>query len=354
MRQAGAALARPEAGPRRALEELELRVALVEGRREVVDRRAHARADDALGRRRRERVVDGGRADRGDRIAGGHPGEDVARRQPEIDDHGVAGLGRLGPVVVRRSRRRSRGRRSSPSKRTGGRLTVTVRPRSTRRRGGARRPARSRSRRNPLPGQTGWISAEPVATTISFASRWSIPPGTRATIDGAGVDPDDLRPVHRVEHDDVAAGRPGGVRRGRPLGPPPTTARSVRDRWTGIAAPPGTLARSRRSTVGRGGLPSAGWRSTTVPGRAATWQVRTYATPSTVARQLPQSPARQSAPPRPGTSPARTIAIATESPASNSIGRPSTTTRPSVTGASGAPAGRRAARAGAGPDGAGR
>ena len=39
--------------------------------------------------------------------------------------------------------------------------------------------------------------------------------------------------------------------------------------------------------------------------------------PSTCARQLPQSPARHSVPPPAGASPARRIAIATESPAAN-------------------------------------
>jgi hypothetical protein len=66
----------------------------------------------------------------------------------------------------------------------------------------------------------------------------------------------------------------------------------------------------------------------------------------------------------PGTSPARRIAIATESPGSNGDGRPSTTIRAapqsvaadatSVTGASGDPAGRTRARAGAAPAAAAR
>ena len=85
-------------------------------------------------------------------------------------------------------------------------------------------------------------------------------------------------------------------------------------------------SRRGRSAVGRavGGGPSAGCRRTTVPARAGTWQVRTQATPSTSATQLPQSPARQSVPPWPGCSPARRMASATVSPAAAVKARPST------------------------------
>ena len=58
---------------------------------------------------------------------------------------------------------------------------------------------------------------------------------------------------------------------------------------------------------------------------AGVWQVRIQAIPSTSATQLPQSPARHSVPPRPGCSPARSAATATELPAKYGMGVPSKT-----------------------------
>ena len=74
--------------------------------------------------------------------------------------------------------------RASPTYPAGGEPTATTRPRSTPAscsRSAARAVTIPASR---LPGQTGWISAAPVATTISCGWTWSIPPGVRTTIIG--------------------------------------------------------------------------------------------------------------------------------------------------------------------------
>ena len=94
--QAGAALARAETRLARALEEFELGEAAIPGGAEVGDGRAHAAADDALGRGRGEWQVGGRVADDGDRHRPGHPGEDVAGREAEPDDDGVGRRGGLG------------------------------------------------------------------------------------------------------------------------------------------------------------------------------------------------------------------------------------------------------------------
>src|SRR5689334_21124930 len=86
VREALAALARPEARPGRALQELEILIALLERRLEIADGRPHAWTHD--GRRRggrgRKRLVLGDRAGRGDRTVLGHPGEHVAGRPTEV------------------------------------------------------------------------------------------------------------------------------------------------------------------------------------------------------------------------------------------------------------------------------
>src|SRR5439155_16293472 len=94
-----------------------------------------------------------------------------------------------------------------------------------------------------------------------------------------------------------------------------------------MSRPPGDAVGSDVATTGNGGSPCVGWRTTDSPARAAVWHVLIYATPSTCARQLPQSPARQSVPPDAGTSPARRMATAIESLGSKRSGRPSTTIR---------------------------
>ena len=147
----------------------------------------------------------------------------------------------------------------------------------------------------------------------------------------------------------------------RPLSPAPITATSTSARRTSMSGPESDADRSAPEIVGSGGRPSDGWRTTANPGRARSWHVRTYATPSTWARQFPQSPVRHSGPPPAGVAPVRRIATATDSPGSNATGRPSTTMRPasaaapaldrSVTGASLRPSGRTAARAAAAPGG---
>ena len=161
--QAGAALAGPEAGLAGALEQLELREALVPGGLEVGDGRAHARADDALGRRRRERRVLGRGADHAQRHLAGHPGEHVAGRAAEAEDHGV---GRRRRLVAESSSTvtTARTRPSSPSNRTsrpgtvvaatpvGGVPTATASPSDTPA-ACSRSAARAVTRpRNPLPG----------------------------------------------------------------------------------------------------------------------------------------------------------------------------------------------------------
>ena len=119
---------------------------------------------------------------------------------------------------------------------------------------------------------------------------------------GAGIDRDDLVTGAGVEDDDGSAGGSRSASAASsPADPPPTTATSTSRRRTSIATPAGVDPRSGRSTTGSGGMSSAGWRTTAIPGRAGAWHVRTYVMPSTWARQLPQSPARHSVPPCPGT-----------------------------------------------------
>ena len=96
LRQARPALARPEAGEAGPLDEFELLEALVPGALEAVDGDLVAAADDALGGRRRERMLVGGIADDGQRDRAGHPRQDVARREAQAKDRGVAGSRRLG------------------------------------------------------------------------------------------------------------------------------------------------------------------------------------------------------------------------------------------------------------------
>ena len=357
VRQAGAALARPEAGPARALQELELGVALVPGGREVVDGRAHAGADDAGGRRGRERVVDGGRADRRDGLAGRHPGEDVARRATEIDDRGVAGLGRLGAVVAR-GHDRGHAAVGVALERTSSSLRrVTARPRST--------PAATEALGGPRGHDPGEAAAGADGLDLGRAGRdddlvgleMEHPAGLPGDDRRTRIDPDDLD--RRRSASRIVAARPARRRRRSPAPPPPTTTRSSATDGPGISAPTGTRARSRRSTVGQRRLavgrvavddgprpgrdlagPDVG---DAVDRREAVAAVAGEAERSAAARHLARPDDRD-----------RDRVAGLES-----IGRPSTTIRPpavdaSVTGASGGPAGRRAARAGGGPGGAGR
>ncbi len=90
----------------------------------------------------------------------------------------------------------ARTRPSTPSKRTsrpatlvagtpsGGSPTATVRPRSTPAAWSFSAARAVTSPASRLPGQTGWISAAPVATTISCAWTWSIPRSVRTTMSG--------------------------------------------------------------------------------------------------------------------------------------------------------------------------
>ncbi len=95
--QARAALAGAETGLAGTLEQLELVVALVPGRLEVRHGRAHARADDAVGGRRRERVLICRGPDDAERHLAGHPCQHVSWGSAETEDHGIAGRRRLGP-----------------------------------------------------------------------------------------------------------------------------------------------------------------------------------------------------------------------------------------------------------------
>ena len=199
-----------------------------------------------------------------------------------------------GVVVSRPRRRRSTTARTrpsaSPSNRTrrpwsasqgtpsGGVPMATASPRSTPAawsRSAARavtRPAR------PLPGQTGWSSAAPVATTISW--RMNVEhPGRRPRDDRrAGIDRDDLVAIRCVE--DQATLRPHSPRRppaaARPLAPPPMTATSISIRRTSISRPAGVRARSE-SAATRERRQAADGMAHDRQARAAapTWQVRT-------------------------------------------------------------------------------
>ena len=217
---------------------------------------------------------------------------------------------------VGRARRRRRPRvttvatrpRSSPSNRTSsgpdrartgsGKVDARCRGVASAARG-VTSPSRS------LPGQTGWISAAPVATTISSASTWSMPSGRPRDDRRARVDADDLdrrRAASRIGSPSRAAARPAR--------PPPiddalgTTRRSTAD----------VASRRRRIREWRVRDRSDAARRR-VPGRAATWHVRTYATPIDDARGSCRNRRRGTGvPPRPGASPARTIAMATVSP----------------------------------------
>ncbi len=94
--QAGAALTGAEARLAGALEQLELLEALVPGGLEVRDGRAHARADHALGRRRREGRFLRRSTDHGQWHLAGHPGQQVPRSAAQAEDHGVGRHRRLG------------------------------------------------------------------------------------------------------------------------------------------------------------------------------------------------------------------------------------------------------------------
>ena len=176
-------------------------------------------------------------------------------------------------------------------------------------------------------------------------------------------------PVAGVEHEDVAAGRLG-VRGGR-AGPlvAATDDHDVdlaarRPRSSGASG--GARRRPGRRPTGSGGMPVGRVALDGQPGPG-----RRLARPdvgdAVDRREAVAAVAGQAQRARrgPGTSPARRIAIATESPASNGD-RPPVDDDPrrvadrcaaadaSVTGASAGPAGRTAARAGAGPAAAGR
>ncbi len=88
--EAGAALARPDAGEARPLEELELAEAAIPGALKILDGRAGTGTDDAVGGRRRQVVLLGRGADLAYRRVARHPGEQVARRSAEAQDDRVA------------------------------------------------------------------------------------------------------------------------------------------------------------------------------------------------------------------------------------------------------------------------
>ena len=276
----------------------------------------------------------------------GHPGEDVARRQAEAEDHGVGRRGGLGrrSVVRRHDRADPAGgvafesdRR--PSTRAGRRRGAAFRPRRPSQidAGGVQplRRARGQEPGSSLPGQTGWISAAPVATTISCGvdvehpgrrprRRWSARrrcrrPRRRAARRGPGRLPGRLRV--------------GGRAAGRPI---PADDRDVRPRRAGPRSPAGGVAGGRTPTTGSGGgrRPDAARR----PGRAAP---RSGTSARTRCRRLRRGSSRSRRPGRasrraPAPRPARRIAIATESPGSNATGRPSTTIRPADSSSAGA------------------
>ena len=300
----------------------------------------------------RQRLVIGRVADHLDRDGRpGHPGQHVPRRQAEVDDDGPCLDGRLAAVLaarhdgrapVRRRRPRS-GPAAGPTVTTGsGRATPAARSRSAAR--AVRSPARS------LPGQTGWISAAPVATTISSASTWSTPDGVRATTVGPGVDADDLDAVARVEDQRVRASARGQAAR-----------RTAADDDASRPTRRSTGTSGRTASSGSGGFPSAGCRATTAPGRAGRL-ARPDEGDAVDDREAVPAVAGEAQ--RPAAS--RVLAGAEdrdrERVARAGLDRPAVDDEPdrrsppgaSVTGASARPGGRTAARAGAAPAAAGR
>ena len=240
----------------------------------------------------------------------------------------------------------------------------------SRRRGRRRRPAsRSAARAVRSPGQ---VVARADRVDLGGAGRDD--DLVRVDVEHPGRRPDD---DHRpgVDRDDLVAGvrvedadRPAGTFRLGGRGPPGRPAADDRDVDLEVvrARPSAGSGVAVRSDGGHHGE----WRVR--PGRmpldpqprprraSGTSGRRRRRRPR--ARQFPQSPARHSVPPRPGTSPPRRIATATESPGLERD-RPPVDDDPaagdgrrgrSVTGASGDPAGRTAARAGAAPAAAAR
>ena len=269
--QARAALARAEAGLAGALEELELLEALRPRLVEVRDGRAHARADDAVGRRRWERRLLGRGADHGERHLAGHPREHVAGCLAQPEDDGAAGVVVSTPVassMVTTARTRpssspsNRARRPSTAVAGTPAGTVPMATASSRVTPAAcnRSAARAVNRpRSPLPGQTGWISAAPVATTISSAWTWSIPVRVRTTRRGRRRSRRPRRPPRR------RAPAPSCPR--VPRSPPPR-ARPSRHRRPrhrprraacSTSRPSGVAVAAVVRTTGSGGKPSAGW-----------------------------------------------------------------------------------------------
>ncbi len=101
MRQARSALACPDAGQGRALEQLELGVAGRPGIVEIADGHSHAATDDRgrIGRRGRQRIVVGCRTDDPDGCAGlRHPAEQVPGGEAKVDDDRPRRRHRLGAV----------------------------------------------------------------------------------------------------------------------------------------------------------------------------------------------------------------------------------------------------------------
>ena len=200
VRQAGAALARAEAGQARALEQLELREAL-----DPTRPRGRRRSCPCRGRRRPSVGGGGSGASSAaaptdaERHLAGHPGEQVARRAAQVDDDGVARRRRLvaGRVVGRHDGADPAGlvalepdelprdrRHGTPA---GGVPTATAAPSVDA--GGVQPLGRARreqavevvARARPAGSRR-----RPVATTISSAWTWSIPVGVRATTVGPG------------------------------------------------------------------------------------------------------------------------------------------------------------------------
>ena len=292
---------------------------------EVRDRDAHAAADDGrrVGRRRRSVA---GRSRRRRRPRPGRsarpsgPARPAARR-PRSTIDGPCRDGRLRRRPRRASRRPRTRPAASPSKRTGGRshghdgLGQAPRPAGAQPLGG---PCRSGSRSRSLPGQTGWISAAPVATTISSASTWSTPDGVRADDGRSRVDADDLDRRRRRR----GPARPSALARGRrPARPAADRRRSRRP----VARPGPSGPHSRRRGAAGSRPPDAARRPR--PARRPSGRSGRRRR-----RRRPRGSSRSRPPGRgsrrvPASSPARRIATASESPARASIARPSTTIR---------------------------
>ena len=177
-RQARAALARAEAGLARALQELELGVSGVPGGREVgpvVPIQPQTTPSVGGGSGWREpRVADhrDGTSRPCVRVARGEGRYRRWRCRPGWSSQSARGIG--GDDSGRWP--------SVPSKRTG--LADDRRGRSETGFSELLRGSGGHDPGEPLPGQTGWISAAPVAMTISSGCTWSMPCAVRTTIIG--------------------------------------------------------------------------------------------------------------------------------------------------------------------------